>query len=98
LDYGKQVIYLPEPSILHLEGASTTRSLAIEKEFYISYLHLLKKHFPFWISTLMKWLRIFKEFRRSFRSRQSFYLFLFLLRGAPIKESLRYQQKLKGRL
>ena len=96
LDYGKQVIYLPEPSILHLEGASTTRSLAIEKEFYISYLHLLKKHFPLWKSTLLIGLRLFKEFRRSFRSPQSLYLFLFLLRGAPIKESLRYQQKIKG--
>lgn len=94
-DYGKEVIYLPKPSILHLEGASTTRSLAIEKEFYISYLHLLKKHFPLWKSTLLIVLRVLKELRRSFRSRQSFSLFLFLLRGAPIKESLRYQQTIK---
>lgn len=94
-DYGSKVLYLPEARILHLEGASTTRSLAIEKEFYISYLHLLTKHFPRWKSSLLIGLRLFKEFRRSFRSRQSFSLFLFLLKGAPIKESLRYQQSIQ---
>lgn len=94
-DYGATVTYLPKPSILHLEGASTTRSLAIEKEFYISYIHLLEKHFSSWQSSLMKLLRLLKLLRRSFRSRQSFQLFLFLLRGAPSKESLRYQQSLK---
>lgn len=92
---GTSVIYLPDAHILHLEGASTIRSLAIEKEFYISYVHLLEKHFPLWKSSLIKALRILKELRRSFRSRQSFQLFLFLLRGAPIKESLRYTQKIK---
>jgi hypothetical protein len=95
-DYGASVTYLPKPSILHLEGASTTRSLAIEKEFYISYVHLLEKHFPLWESSLMKLLRLLKLLRRSFRSHQSFQLFIFLLRGAPIKDSLRYKQTLKG--
>lgn len=93
-DSGFIVRYLPEPEILHLEGASTTRSLAIEKEFYISYLHLLKKHFPCWKSTILIALRILKELRRSLRSYQHFQLFLFLLRGAPIKESLRYRQSI----
>lgn len=94
-DAGFSVVYLPDARILHLEGASTIRSLAIEKEFYISYIHLLEKHFPLWQSSLLKFLRLLKELRRSFRSYQSFQLFLFLLRGAPIKESLRYVQTLK---
>lgn len=93
---GSKVVFLPDPHILHLEGASTTRNLAIEKEFYISYAHLLEKHFPLWKSSVMKWLRLLKLLRRSFRSQANFQLFIFLLRGAPIKESLRYRQKLKG--
>jgi hypothetical protein len=95
-DYGWEVVFLPDPHILHLEGASTARSLSIEKEFYISYVHLLDKHFPIWKSSFMKTLRLLKLLRRSLRSWQSVQLFVFLLRGAPIKESLRYQQKIRG--
>jgi GT2 family glycosyltransferase len=96
-NYGAKVHYTPDAHILHLEGASTTRNLAIEKEFYISYMHLLNKHFPIWKASLMKFLRLLKQMRRSIRSLQDFKLFLFLLRGAPIKESLRYQQTLKNK-
>lgn len=94
-DYGAKIVYLPDAHILHLEGASTTRSLTIEKEFYISYVHLLEKHFPLWKSSIIKLLRLFKLLRRSLRSWQSFQLFIFLLRNAPIKESLRYAQRLE---
>jgi hypothetical protein len=94
-DSGLKVMYLPDAHILHLEGASTTRNLAIEKEFYISYMLLLNKHFPLWKVAMLKSLQLIKLLRRSFRSRHYFYLFLFVLRGAPIKESLRYKQSLK---
>lgn len=95
-DYGSKVIFLPDAHITHFEGASTGRNLAIEKEFFISNRLLLEKHLPLWQSCLMKWLQLFKLLRRSFRSAHYFHLFLFVLRGAPLKESLRYQQKIKG--
>lgn len=94
-DSGSKVMYLPEAYILHLEGASTTRNLAIEKEFYISYNLLLNKHFPLWKVTILKSLQLVKLLRRSFRSMHYFHLFLFILRGAPIKESLRYKQRIR---
>ncbi|MFA5216008.1 glycosyltransferase family 2 protein [Sulfuricurvum sp.] len=94
-DSGLKVMYLPDAHILHLEGASTTRNLAIEKEFYISYILLLNKHFPLWKVAMLKSLQLIKLLRRSFRSTHYFCLFLFVLRGAPIKESLRYKQSIK---
>ncbi len=94
-DAGSQVISLPNAKITHIAGASTGRNLAIEKEFYISYTLLLNKHFPFWQSSLMKFLQIFKLLRRSLRSTDNLRLLIFMLRGAPMKESLRYRQSLK---
>lgn len=93
-DAGHHVRFLPDAKLQHFEGGSTQRDLAIEKEYYISYFLLLDKHFGYFSSKLMKILSIFKLFRRSFRSSQNFWLFLFLLRGAPVKESLRYKQVL----
>ena len=92
---GAKVVYLPDAHILHLEGASTQRNLSIEKEFYISYFLLLKKHFPLWKTLIMQWLQLFKLLRRSFRSIHYIHLLLFVLRGAPLKESLRYKQSLR---
>lgn len=93
-DAGYRIKFLPDAKLVHHEGGSTQRDLAIEKEYYISYFLLLDKHFGFCSSKIMKALSIFKLFRRSFRSSQNFHIFLFLLRGAPIKESLRYKQSL----
>jgi len=93
-DSGYKIRFLPDAKLVHHEGGSTQRDLAIEKEYYISYFLLLDKHFGFCSSKIMKALSIFKLFRRSFRSGQNFHIFLFLLRGATVKESLRYKQSL----
>lgn len=95
-NHGASVVSLPEAKITHFAGASTEKSLAIAKEFYISYTLLLDKHFPAWQVCLMKLLQIFKLLRRSFRSKKNIFLLTFMLRGAPLRESLRYQQILKG--
>lgn len=94
-DYGAKVVFLPDARIIHLEGASTGRNLAIEKEFFISNRLLLEKHLPAWQVCIMRYLQLFKLLRRSFRSIHYFYLLVFVLRGAPIKKSLRYKQRLK---
>lgn len=95
-DAGAKVVSLPEAKITHIAGASSGRNLAIAKEFYISYTLLLNKHFPFWQASIMKFLQIFKLLRRSFRSADNFKLLVFMLKGTPMKESLRYRQSLKG--
>lgn len=95
-DTGAKVVSLPEAKITHIAGASTGKNLAIAKEFYISYTLLLNKHFPLWQASIMKCLQIFKLLRRSFRSAHNLQLLTFMLKGAPLKESLRYRQPLKG--
>jgi len=97
-DAGYKVRFLPEAKLTHYEGGSTERNLAIEKEYYISYYLMLDKHFGYFASRFLKFLTIFKLFRRSFRSTYYLKLFTFVLRGAPVKESLRYQQPLLKRV
>jgi len=94
--FNKQVYYLPDAKIIHHSGGSTQKSLAILKEYYISYKHLIFKHFGFLQAHLLMLLVTLKLFRRSFKSRQGIKLFLFALRGFPKKESLRYKQKVKN--
>jgi GT2 family glycosyltransferase len=95
---GYKVRFLPQAKLIHYEGGSTQRNLDIEKEYYISYYLLLDKHFGFFSSRILKCLTVFKLFRRSFRSSYYFKLFTFVLRGAPIKDSLRYKQPLIKRV
>lgn len=96
-DAGYKVRFLPDARLIHYEGGSTKRNIDIEKEYYISYYLLLDKHFGYCSTRFMKFMTVFKLFRRSFRSSYYFNLFLFVLRGAPVKESLRYKQKLHKR-
>ena len=95
---GYKVRFLPEAKLIHYEGGSTSRNIDIEKEYYISYYLLLDKHFSYFGSKLLKFMTIFKLFRRSFRSSYYFSLFIFVLKGAPVKESLRYKQQIKKRI
>ena len=93
-DSGYKVRFLPDAKLIHYEGGSTKKNIEIEKEYYISYYLMLDKHFNYCSSRILKFLTVFKLFRRSFRSSYYFKLFTFVLRGAPVKESLRYKQKL----
>lgn len=91
---GYEVYFLPEARIIHRSGGSTKKSLDILKEYYISYKHLVFKHFNLLEAHLLMLLVTLKLFRRSFKSRQGIHLLLFALRGFAQKESLRYKQKI----
>jgi len=92
-NYGKKVIFIPDAQIYHKAGGSTTQSLEIKKEFYISYKHLIFKHFNLFSAYTLMFLQLFKLFRRSFKTKDGYKLFLFALKGFDKKESLRYKQK-----
>ncbi len=94
---GKKVTLIPEAKVIHEEGGSTQKRIAIRKEYYISYTLLLNKHFDGFSASILKLLQLFKLFRRAFRSEDDRELFWFALRGTPLKESLRYQQVVKKR-
>ncbi|MEN8147453.1 MAG: glycosyltransferase family 2 protein [Campylobacterota bacterium] len=92
---GYEVYFVPEAKIVHYEGASTQKSYEIEREYYISYNILLNKHFSPLTAAVMKFFVLLKLLRRSFRGGNYFRLFRFVLRGAPVKESLRHRQQTK---
>jgi len=91
-DNGGKVIFLPDAEIFHESGGSTIQSTAILKEYYISYKHLVFKHFNLFESFILISLQIFKLFRRSFKRKNGYKLFLFSLFGFRKKESLKYLQ------
>ncbi|WP_428739272.1 glycosyltransferase family 2 protein [Sulfurimonas sp.] len=91
----EQIHFVPDAKIFHHSGGSTEKNLSILKEYYISYKHLIYKHFNLPTATFLLFLVLFKLFRRSFKNKQGIQLFLFALRGFPKKESLRYKQTVK---
>jgi GT2 family glycosyltransferase len=93
-DYGKKVYFVPEVEIMHKAGGSTKRNFEIEREFYISYYHLIKKHNNLLGQLLIKFALVFKLFFRIFKKKYGFKIFLSMLNGFSNKNSLRYKQKI----
>jgi len=75
-DYGKKVYCVPKAKIFHKEGGSTERSFEIEREFYVSYYHLIEKHYNFFGQLLLKLALFFKLFFRIFKRKNGLQIFL----------------------
>ncbi|WP_455755656.1 glycosyltransferase family 2 protein [Sulfurimonas sp.] len=89
-NYGKEVIFLPDAEIFHHSGGSSIKSFEMEREYYISYNILINQHFNKLNVIILKLLLLFKLFRRSFKRKNGWKLFLFGLKGCPKKLSLRF--------
>jgi len=96
-DYGKKVYYVPEAKISHKAGGSTKRNFEIEREFYISYYHLIRKHYAFLGCFLMKFALFIKLFFRIFKRKNGFKMFLSMFTGFSSKKSLRNTQTIRFR-
>ncbi|MDQ1341384.1 MAG: hypothetical protein QG567_2542 [Campylobacterota bacterium] len=94
-NYGKQIYFLPEAEVFHAGGGSSLRNIALEKEFYISYILLINKHFSFPGRFFIKMALLLKQFRRVFTKKDGLSIFLFVASGAPIRKSLRCKQLVK---
>ncbi|MDD5385711.1 MAG: glycosyltransferase family 2 protein [Sulfuricurvum sp.] len=94
-NYGKQIYFLPEAEVFHAGGGSSIHNVALEKEFYISYKLLIDKHFNYFARFFIKMALTLKQFRRIFTKRHGLSLFLFVASGSPIRDSLRYKQKIQ---
>ena len=75
-DFGKKVYFIPEAEVFHEAGGSTEKSFEIEREFYISYYHLLNKHYNFLGIFLLKIALFIKLFFRIFKKKNGFKIFL----------------------
>ena len=92
-DNNKEVYFVPQAEIFHKGGGSTSQNLLMEKEFYISYAHLRKKHHNTLSRIALSVALFFKLFFRIFKKKNGLTIFLFVLLGSPDTQSLRYKQK-----
>lgn len=95
-DFGKKVYFIPKAEVFHEAGGSTEKSFEIEREFYLSYYHLLDKHYNFLEILLLKIALFIKLFFRIFKKKNGFKIFLGAIQGFSIKSSLRYKQKVNN--
>lgn len=86
---------VPEAKYQHLENKSTVINYDIRKEFYISFLYYYRKNFGLVATLLIQIMLFFKNFRKFYKSSLYLRLSFFILRGAPLKTSLRYKQKIR---
>lgn len=93
-DYDCYVI--PEAKYQHLENKSTVLNYDIKKEFYISFLYYYRKNFGYSSKLLIQLLLFFKNARKFYRSIDHLKISLFILRGAPLKASLRHKQEIRN--
>lgn len=90
---GYKTYLVPQAKNFHAGSASTIKSLAIKKEFYISFLYFYKKHYGYINTFLIKIILSLKLIRKSLIDRDNFKLAIFVAKGAHIKHSLRHLQK-----
>lgn len=95
-DFGKKVYFIPKAEVFHEAGGSTEKSFEIEREFYISYYHLLDKHFNVFERLLLKASLFVKLFFRILKRKNGFKIFIAMIKGFSKKTSLRYKQVIKN--
>jgi len=91
---GWEIYLVPDAKFIHYGGGSTKRNLAVDKEFYISYLYFIRKHYGYFSRHILKWLYATKLFRKFYKDVKFAKLSFFVLKNAPMKESLRFKQSL----
>lgn len=92
---GFSAYLVPQAEYVHFTGQSTTRNYDIEKEYYIS-LFLYFRNYHSWIErALFRAYYVIKNGRKFRRDPIYGQLAGFILRGSPLRESLRYRQVIR---
>ena len=92
---GFETWLVPEAKNTHKGGGSTVPSLAIRKEFYISFLYFYRKHFVFIKQQLLKLILTLRLLRKGIGNMDNMRLAAFVASGAHMKHSLKQQQTVK---
>lgn len=88
-----KVYVVPESHVQHLGGKSSGDNLEIRKEFYISFLYFYTKHYGR-VKTQMLKLYLFVKLIKKIGKPINIKIAFFIMRGAPLSESLRHKQKI----
>lgn len=89
---GWSVWLVPAAEFTHFTGQSTQRNLDVEKEYYISIFHYFRRFHSWPERALFRFYYTIKNGKKLFRDPIFGRLAWFILRGSPMKESLRYRQ------
>jgi hypothetical protein len=89
---GYATYLVPEAKNIHAGGGSTTPSMAIKKEFYISFLYFYRKHFGIIRQQLLKIIIVIRLLRKSLSNTDNFTLAIFVASGAHMRHSIRHNQ------
>jgi len=85
------VYFVPEAEYIHFQGKSSEQSYEILREFYISLFIFFRKHYSYFERIIFK-LFYLQKFGLKPKRPHFVKLFVFILKGASNKESLRYNQ------
>ncbi len=91
---GGHIFLVPEARFCHLGGRASPRSQRLQREFYISFFYYLRKHHHRPYVFAFRALLLVKLLARALRGRVPWTLIWFVVRGAPERKSLRYDQRL----
>lgn len=95
LRIGKKAFLIPEAQFIHYHGVSTPSSLNIKIELKISLLYIIRKHYGFiWHRILLSYLQVQYFFKSIFKPKY-WALFIVLLKGASLADSLKTKQSIK---
>ena len=87
---------VPEAEYVHFTGQSTTRNYDVEKEYYISLFHYFRKYHSWPERALFRAYYGIKNLKKFRRNHIYYQLGWFILRGCPMRESLRYRQTIRS--
>jgi len=88
---GYNVTIIPDITVQHFGSKSTEKSLAIKKEFYISFFYFYRKHYGLFKTFLLRKYLVIKHLKNIFK-KDGFTLILFILQEAHFKHSLKHKQ------
>lgn len=85
------VYFIPEAKYIHFIGGSSTENLVMLQEYYISLMYFFRKHYSIVAYFFLKVLYTLKFLKKSLKNRKYFPFVPFILKGAPMKYSIRYR-------
>ncbi len=91
---GFETWVVPFAKNIHIGSASTHRNIAIRKEFYISFFYFYRKHFGLLRTEILRLILLIRNFKKIFFKWENFKIFIFIICGANLTNSLRHKQEL----
>lgn len=83
---------IPEAKFVHYHGASTPKSVAIKTELKLSQLYVIRKHYSYFKFKILLTFFQFRYFFASVFKPKYWPLFIVLLKGAHLSDSLKQKQ------